>query len=42
MDSADSVSIVLPVEGEVKELRDVIYEFYIRDKDDAFPTGVSV
>jgi hypothetical protein len=42
MDSADSVSIVLPVEGEIKELWLVIYEFYFRDKDDAFPTGISV
>jgi len=37
MDSVDSLSVILPVKGKVQESRTVIYQFYIGDKDDAFP-----
>jgi hypothetical protein len=39
LDSIDSVSFVLPVESQVKEFWDVIYQFYFCDKDNAFSTG---
>ena len=39
MDSVDSVSFILPAESEVKDFRDVVYQFYFGDKDDAVSAG---
>jgi hypothetical protein len=38
MDSVDSIPFILCVEGENKEFWDVVYQFYIGNKDNAIPT----
>jgi hypothetical protein len=38
LDSVNSISSVLPAEGEVEKFASVIYQFYLSNKDNAFST----